>query len=236
MSARTPRGRDHRASMNEDQVHQARCDKERFFLVMETTAERSRHLWSVREKLREHCMAHWAVIGFSRPATLEQIYRPSVSGADFKEIFEQSLQCSLLMLYTDTCIVSFGDHSRCSGHFGCKLLSWVSSEEWVDTIGLDVPEASATLMAWLVCLLRVWRLQILRSYWASAAAPAPSRNLGQSFFQGSYDAPVGTHPQARARARARASVRVRVRVRVVVGVRVRVRVRVRARARVRVKS
>ena len=70
--------------MNEDQVHQARCDKERFFLVMETTAERSRHLWSVREKLREHCMAHWAVIGFSRPATLEQIYRPSVSGADFK--------------------------------------------------------------------------------------------------------------------------------------------------------
>ena len=108
------------ARMNEDQVHQARCDKERFFLVMETTAERSRHLWSVREKLREHCMAHWAVIGFSRPATLEQIYRPSVSGADFKEIFEQSLQCSLLMLYTDTCIVSFGDHSRCSGHFGCS--------------------------------------------------------------------------------------------------------------------
>ena len=64
--------------MNEDQVHQARCDKERFFLVMETTAERSKHLWSVREKLREHCMAHWDVIGFSRPATLEQVYRPRI--------------------------------------------------------------------------------------------------------------------------------------------------------------
>lgn len=110
--------------MNEDQVHQARCDKERFFLIMETTAENSRHLWSVREKLREHCVAHWAVIGFSKPATLEQVYRPTVSGAEFKEIFEQSLQCSLLMLYTDTCVVSFGDHSRCSGHFGCKLLRY----------------------------------------------------------------------------------------------------------------
>jgi hypothetical protein len=182
--------------MNEDQVHQARCDKERFFLIMETTAENSRHLWSVREKLREHCMAHWAVIGFTKPATLEQVYRPSVSGADFKEIFEQqSLQCSLLMLYTDTCVVSFGDHSRCSGHFGCKLLSWVANEEWVDTIGLDVPKASVELMAWAVCLFRVWRLQILRSFWTSAAAPAPPRNLGQSFFQGSYDAPPGTHPQ-----------------------------------------
>ena len=181
--------------MNEDQVHQARCDKERFFLIMETTAENSRHLWSVREKLREHCVAHWAVIGFSKPATLEQVYRPSVSGAEFKEIFEQSLQCSLLMLYTDTCVVSFGDHSRCSGHFGCKLLSWVANEEWVDTIGLDVPKASVELMAWAVCLFRVWRLQILRSFWTSAAAPAPPRNLGQSFFQGSYDAPPGTHPQ-----------------------------------------
>ena len=49
--------------------------------------------------------------------------------------------------------------------------------------------------AWAVCLFRVWRLQILRSFWTSAAAPAPPRNLGQSFFQGSYDAPPGTHPQ-----------------------------------------
>ena len=109
------------------------------------------------------------------------------------------------------------------------LLSWVANEEWVDTIGLDVPKASVELMArsstanltltltltptvtvtvvvypspspnpnqaWAVCLFRVWRLQILRSFWTSAAAPAPPRNLGQSFFQGSYDAPAGTHPQ-----------------------------------------
>ena len=151
---------------------------------METTAENSKHLWSVREKLQEHCMQHWSVIGFSKPATMEQLYRPSVSGPEFKEIFEESLHCSLLMLYTDTCVVSFGDHSACSGHFGCKVLSWVANEEWVDTIGLDTPTASVEVMAWALCLFRIWRLQILRSFWTSAAAPAPPRNLGQSFFQG----------------------------------------------------
>lgn len=181
--------------MNEDQVHQMRCAQERFFLAMETNAENSKHLWSVREQLRDHCMKHWSVIGFSKPATLEQVYRPSVTGPEFKKIFEQSLNCSLLMLYTDTCVVSFGDHSACSGHFGCKILSWVANEEWVDTIGLAPPAAQHELMAWAICLLRIWSLPILRSFWTSAAAlPAP-RNLGQSFFKGSYDVPTGTHPQ-----------------------------------------
>ena len=174
-------------------MHQLRAGRERFFLAMETTAENSQHLWSVREKLKDHCMQHWSVIGFSKPATMEQLYRPSVSGPEFKKIFEQSLNCSLLMLYTDTCIVSFGDHSACSGHFGCKVLSWVANEEWVDTIGMDTPSAAVELMAWGMALLRIWRVQLVQSFWASAPQAPP---LGSKVAEAATRRPRGPPPSA----------------------------------------
>ena len=199
--------------IDEDAFHKASAAYERWVLCFDTALEHVQTLWGAREELERLLHQHWESIELDSPPKIVQVTQAkAATGEQLRNMLSDALECGVFILYAGTRVVMLLNHSVVSGHLGCKLTSWVSSQEWADHIGMPAPSLLTEIMATTIGSWRIWRVPIIRSYWrgeAAVEAPGSSGALatpaGEPELVGGapttqyachFHVPDGTHPQA----------------------------------------
>jgi len=193
--------------MDEDAFHLARAAYERWVLCFDTSSEHVQALWDAREELERLLHQHWAAIEMDSTPKIMQVKQAKVAtGEQLKEKLGDALGCGVFILYAGTRVIMLLNHSVVSGHLGCRLTSWVSTQEWADHIGMPAPSRLTELMAATIGTWRIWRVPIIRNYWWGSEGSKPLKAPGRegtasggaptTQFACHFSVPDGTHPQA----------------------------------------
>jgi len=194
--------------MDEDSFHKATSAHERWVLCFDTSESNIRALWEARDELERLLHQHWHAIEFDTPPKVVQIMQPQSASVDqLAAMMAEALNCGVFILYAGTRVVMLLNHSVVSGHLGCKLTSWVSTQEWSDKIGMPTPGLFTELMATMVGAWRITRVPIMRNFWLGGEVKKLTALAGSDDGQASTGAPPtkyachfdvdpGTHPQA----------------------------------------
>jgi hypothetical protein len=197
---------------DEDAFHKASEAYERWVLCFDTSTEHVQTLWDAREKLVNLLHQHWAAIKLDATPKITQLTQPTAAtGEELRAMLSDALGCGVFILYAGTRVVMLLNHSVVSGHLGCKLTSWASSQDWADHIGMPPPSLLTELMCTTIFTWRIWRVPIVRSYWRGdleakkpLSLPArqpvplslPAGSARAMQYAGHFNVADGTHPQA----------------------------------------
>ena len=192
--------------MDEDAFHLARAGYERWVLCFDCSTEHVEALWDARDELDRMLHQHWAAIELDTTPKIVQVKQEKAATREqLSDRLDDALGCGVFILYSAARVIMLLNHSVVSGHLGCRLTSWVSTQEWADHIGMPAPSLFTELAAAAIGSWRIWRVPIIRNFWYGEVqkplakpsnAGALLRSAQTTQFACHFTVPEGTHPQA----------------------------------------